>query len=1144
MALEEKTPDAAAVSLTDRYVRREGRVLISGVQALVRLMLVQADRDAAAGRNTGGFVSGYRGSPLGTVDTTFASARSLTEPRGIKVMPAVNEELAATAVAGTQHMLMTGRARVDGVFALWYGKGPGLDRAADAIRHGNLQGSSPAGGVLLAVGDDHTAKSSTLVVSSDETVASLAVPLFYPADAREVVEFGLHGFALSRHSGAWAALKIVTDVADASRVVATDELARDPILPPQPDVPGGLHFRWPDTPAEQEARHHNHRLPAVLDYVRANGLDRALHRTPASRIGIVAAGKPWLDLIDALHLLGIEEGQLPALGIALYKPALIWPLEPASLRDFALGLDRLIFVEEKSGLIEAQAKAQLYGQDGAPHILGKCDADGNPLFPATGELTPESIAALLAKLLPLPAGSQEAGALLADQASFAAPVALRRPFFCSGCPHNRSTVLPQGSRALSGIGCHGMASMLRPNHSGFCQMGGEGVHWVGLAPFTDEPHVFANMGDGTYFHSGILAIRQAVAAGVNLTYKLLYNSAVAMTGGQPVDGELSVEQMIEQVAAEGVAGIVLATDDPGRYPKGHPARARVEKVVHRDDIEALQVELRDRTGVTVILYEQMCATEKRRLRKRGKLAEPPQRVFINARVCEGCGDCSVKSNCLSVEPLPTPDGVKRRINQSSCNKDMSCLNGFCPSFVTVEGGAPRKAGGADPADLPAPPAPVPLTADPVQRILAGGIGGTGVVTIGALLVMAAHMRGLNAGVLDQVGLSQKGGAVTSHINFGSGNIAALRIPPRQAGLIIACDQIVGNARDVMAAIDPGRTFVVANADTAVTGDFTSDRSAIVDATLLHRRLMARAGQDNFAAHPFTRLAERLLGDAIGANLMMLGYAWQRGWLDMDGDAFDAAIRLNGVGVGMNRAALLWGRLLAIDPAPVLRSAGLGEAQEETAEALIARHIADLTQYQNASYAARYGAAIDRIRRAEAALNGGTALTEAAARSLYKLMAYKDEYEVARLYTDGAFAKALAEQFDGDVRLQFHLAPPLIAKRDPLTGHLRKRRFGKGTMPLFRLLARMRFLRGTAFDIFGFTHERREERALATEFLHIVETLASGLTAANSDAALAIARLPMEVRGYGHVKEQALARYRADMAAHLSRFAAPGLPVAA
>ncbi|ARU17141.1 indolepyruvate ferredoxin oxidoreductase family protein [Croceicoccus marinus] len=1135
-----------AVTLTDRFERRQGPILISGVQALVRLMLLQADRDRAAGLVTGGFVSGYRGSPLGTLDQAFASARKYTAERGIEVMPGVNEELAATAIAGTQQIDTTPDAKVAGVFSLWYGKGPGLDRAADAIRHGNIQGASQFGGVVLAVGDDHVAKSSTIACYSDETVASLHVPLFYPADPREVVEYGLHGFAMSRHTGSWAAVKIVTDVADSARTVAADELAFAPSLPPIAGAPRGVHFRWPETPLEQEAKQIEVRLPAVADYVLANGLDKAFNRTDASRIGIIAAGKTWNDLRSALDMLGLDDAALQERGIALYKPAMIWPLEQRGLSAFAEGLERLLVLEDKGGFIEGQVKSILYGKSGFPAVAGKKDFEGSPLLPAVAELTPEKITVAIGRIARLGPEERELPeqlrALLETANAAQGSAVLRKPFFCSGCPHNRSTVLPDGSRAYSGIGCHGMSTSLRPRHSGFCQMGGEGVHWVGLSRFTNEDHVFANLGDGTYFHSGILAIRQAVASGANLTYKILYNSAVAMTGGQPVDGELSVEQMAEQLRAEGVRKIVLVTDDPDRYA-GHallkaagPRGPMIERVEHRDDIDAVQRDLRTEKGVTVLLYDQMCATEKRRLRKRGKMAEPSRRVFINTAVCEGCGDCSVKSNCLSVEPEHTPLGVKRKINQSTCNKDYSCLTGFCPSFVTIEGASPRKAANSQALAGMAPLPEIRTVAPEENRnILVTGIGGTGVVTIGALIAMAAHIEGRKAGVLDQVGLAQKGGAVTSHIHVGPDDIHALRTRAAGADLLIACDEVGGNSRDAIAAIDPGRTRVVANSDMAITGDFTGNRDMVIDAAPFERNLSEKAGVGNFAAFPFTRLAERLLGNAIGANLMMVGYAWQSGWLYLDADALDAAIELNGVALAMNRSAIEIGRGLAQNPDAVMQAAGLADPAAEQLDDVISRLAADLERYQDSAYSERFLSIVATARDGASALGGGDGFVDAVARSLYKLMAYKDEYEVARLYTDGRFADALREQFEGGGKPSFYLAPPFLARRDPVTGQARKRKFGPWVFTAFRILARMKHLRGGPLDVFGKTHERRMERALIERFEAIVAELAGALCPANLDLARQIAAMPMEIRGYGHVKEAAVTAFDAELPSRMSAF---------
>ena len=1128
-----------SVQLHDRFTMRSGGAVITGVQALVRLMLLQADRDRAVSLNTAGFVSGYRGSPLGTLDMAFAGAAPLPENAGIKVMPAVNEELAATAIAGTQQIEQSPGRKVDGIFSLWYGKGPGLDRAADAVRHGNAQGSSRLGGVVVAVGDDHAAKSSSLACYSDDMAVSLRLPLLSPSTPHEIALYGLHGFAASRFSGSWIALKIINEVADSTQTIATDELEQ-PFVIPEQGPKADVHFRWPTAQLEQEAIQLDYRLPAVLDYFRANTLDRIMYKDAASKIGLIAAGKSWPDLLEALRLLGLDEARLHERGIALYKPAMIWPLEPQMLGKFADGLEEIIVIEEKTGLIEDQIKKLLYGLAKPPLVIGKRRLDGTVLFQATGDLNPEMISVGLGRHL----GSdvpdmgrrlERVERAISAHVEFAVPPAVRKPFFCSGCPHNRSTVVPEGSRATAGIGCHGLAAWMRSDTTTFSQMGGEGMHWVGQAPFTDEPHMFANLGDGTYFHSGILAIRQAVAAKVNITYKLLYNSAVAMTGGQSFDGEMTVEQLIAQLRAEGVQTIIVSTDDPNRYPGGSEVRTLADRVEHRDDLEALQRELRERPGISVIVYEQMCATEMRRLRKRGKLDDPATRVFINDLVCEGCGDCSVKSNCLSVEPVETDFGTKRRINQATCNKDTSCLNGFCPSLVTVTGGTLRSNDGARNVERPMPhQLAKPATPAGHKRILVAGIGGTGVVTIGALLSMAGFLGKRKVAVLDLLGAAQKGGAVTSHVHVSDGEIAALRIPAGEADVVIVCDQIVGNTRDVIAAIDREKTFVLANADVAITGDFTKDPAAISDSSLLARRLSKQAGEGRFIAIPFTRLAESLVGDAIGSNLMMMGYAYQLGWLPVDMLSVQQAIELNGVGKKMNLAAFEWGRQLAHDSVAVFQIAGLGmsDASVTPVGEIIEQRAEFLSAYQNRSYAERYRTFVARVQAAEGQVSQATELTEAVARSLFKLMAYKDEYEVARLYRLTAFSEKLGAQFEGDYKLTFHMAPPGLSRRDRVTGHLRKRSFGQWILPALGLLAGARVLRGTIFDPFGRSAERRMERALISEYETLMEDIIKKLSKAALPHAVSIAKMAMAIRGYGHVKDASIVKYREQLSATL------------
>jgi indolepyruvate ferredoxin oxidoreductase len=1134
-------PATPSALVREKYSKRSGTVLISGVQALVRLTLVQAERDRRSGLNTGGFVSGYRGSPLGTLDTAFRTIPKLLEEHRIVLRPAVNEELAATAIGGTQHLQLTHGAEVDGVFGLWYGKGPGVDRAADALRHANYAGASRHGGVVVAVGDDHQGKSSSLVVNSNGICASLNLPLFFPSDPGEVLVFGLHAYAASRLSGSWIALKIVPEVADGTQTIDADDgkisITRPDVVQPL----DGLNIRWPDTLLEQEHRQHRYRLAAVQRYVRANGLDRTRLKGPRARIGIVSSGKSWRDLAEALELLEIDDAKAESIGVAFYKLAMIWPVEPEGLRAFADGLDSLIVIEEKGPFIASQVRNLLYDLDSAPRI--DCiSVGGQEFLPDDGVMSPELLAHRLGGML----GDSSGDDTLQDRANWfgrelqvsraTPPPVIRKPHFCPGCPHSTSTALPPGSRASGGIGCHSMAVWIADRTAIWVQMGGEGVQWTGLAPFTREKHVFANMGDGTYFHSGSLAIRQAVAARSNITYKILYNSAVAMTGGQKIDGDLTVPVLIAQLQAEGVKLIRIVTDDVDKYRSAD--QAVTVPIDHRDDLDRVQRELRESPGVSVLIYDQMCAAEMRRQRKRGLIADPQRRVLINELVCEGCGDCSVQSNCLSIEPVDTPFGVKRRINQSSCNKDTSCTRGFCPSFVTVEGG--RLRGPALPSleGLLERAVPEPLTreARPHTRIVVAGIGGTGVITIGALLATAAHLRGRAAAVLDETGMAQKGGAVLSsiHIANDAAEIKSLKVSACSADLILACDQIVSNGADVMYAIDPGRTQVVANADVAITGEFT--RSGIsADRGLLHRRIADRAGEERVHSMAFSALSERLLGDEMAVNLMMVGFAYQNGMLPLDGAAIDTAIEANGVSVAMNRRAFHIGRLLAIDPQSVLGTAKLAANSIESLEETMTRLSRFLTDYQDARYALRFASMVDRVHRAERAVAQSDALTIAAAKSLFKLMAYKDEYEVARLYTDGSFSKKLHETFEGEFRLKIHLAPPLIARRDALSGHLRKQAFGAWILTAFRLLAKCRRLRGSWADPFGRTAERRTERALIVAFEAALQELSRNLRPENLGLAIEIASLPLAIKGYGHVKEASVRTYRDRLEALLGHF---------
>jgi indolepyruvate ferredoxin oxidoreductase len=1157
----------ATITLDDKYTLEKGRIYLTGTQALVRLPLLQRQRDVAAGLSTGCFISGYRGSPLGGFDQALWGARRFVERNHVKFQPAINEELAATAAWGSQQIGLFPGAKYDGVFALWYGKGPGVDRSGDALKHGNSAGTAPHGGVLALAGDDHTCKSSTLAHQSEFAFVDALIPVLNPAGVEDILDLGLYGWAMSRFSGCWVALKTVAETMDSSASIAVDPGRVDIILPEDFTMPpGGLNIRWPDPPLDQEARLHRFKIPAAIAFARANRLDRVVIDAPRPRLGIVTTGKSYLDVRQALEELGIGDEEAAVLGLRLYKVAMPWPLEPDGISRFADGLEEVLVVEEKRAVIEPQLKEQLYNRptDRRPRVLGKVNEAGEWMLPSNGELSPAQIARAIARRLValgsphwlaervarLDARERQIGGTAGGNV---VPFA-RTPYFCSGCPHNTSTRVPDGSRALAGIGCHYLSQFMDRNTATFTQMGGEGAAWIGQAPFVDTPHVFANIGDGTYTHSGILAIRAAVAAGVTMTYKVLFNDAVAMTGGQPLDGGLTVPRVAAQLAAEGVRRIVIVTDEPHKYPPGteFPQGASVR---HRDELDAVQRELREEAGVTAIVYDQTCAAEKRRRRKRGRFPDPPQRVFINDLVCEGCGDCSAASNCLSVVPVETEFGRKRAIDQSSCNKDFSCLNGFCPSFVTVHGGGLRKRNAADLSggDLPPLPEPtLPALAEP-YGILVTGVGGTGVVTIGALLGMAAHLEGKGVAVLDQLGMAQKGGAVMSHVRIAESpeQIHAVRIAAGSARLLLGCDLVVSASAEALSKAAPGTTRAVVNKHQIITGEFTRNPDLAFPADELRAGVAAAVGQGGADFIDATGLATGLLGDSIATNLLMLGYAYQRGLLPISAAAIEQAIELNGVAIDFNRDAFLWGRRAALDPVAVEARAtpprGVPDTHRlsESLDEIVARRVAYLTQYQNAAYAEDYAARIARLREVEAARVGDAmTLTEAAARALFKVMAYKDEYEVARLYAETDFAARVAEEFEGPYELRIHLAPPLLARRDPATGHLKKRVYGPWMLGAFRVLARLRRLRGTAFDPFGRTAERRAERRLIAEYRTVLDEIERGLAPGNHAVAVELARLPLDIRGFGHIKQESQRSAKAREAGLLVRFRAPTPPALA
>ena len=1142
------------ISLDDKYDLAQQHVFITGTQAIIRMMLMQHERDRRAGFKTAGFISGYRGSPLGALDQQVAKARKMLEPAHIVFQPGINEELAATACWGTQQAEMRGEGRFDGVFALWYGKGPGVDRSGDVFRHANMAGTSPKGGVLALMGDDHTAESSTTAHQSEFTFVDVMMPILSPAGVQEILDYGLYGYAMSRFCGTWVALKGVKDTVESTAIVDAS-LDRITITTPTDfTMPqGGLSIRPRDGILEMEARLQDYKRDAMIAFLRANPINRMILSGGAKpRVGVITVGKSYLDVRQALEELGIDEVRANALGLRLYKIGCPWPIEPDGLKAFAKDLDLIIVVEEKRSLIEVQVREELYGSAHQPIVVGKKDEAGQWLFPVKGALDPNDIAIAIGERVLRYHDDADLKARLARlrtaQHTLAEvqDVATRIPYFCSGCPHNSSTIVPEGARAYAGIGCHYMVQWMDRATEGFTQMGGEGANWVGEAPFSKRGHVFQNLGDGTYNHSGVLALRFAISSKANVTYKILFNDAVAMTGGQRHDGGLTVDQLAAQVSAEGVKALAIVSDDPDKYG-GHSFPSGVT-FHHRSELDLVQRRLAEIEGVTAVIYDQTCAAEKRRRRKRGEMPDPDKRVIINELVCEGCGDCSQKSNCVSVQPVETEFGRKRMIDQSNCNKDFSCVQGFCPSFVTVHGARVKKAkvnsvtvNDSEWGVLPEPHTAMP---DRPYAIIVTGVGGTGVVTIGAILGMAAHLEGKGCGMIDMAGLAQKGGAVYSHVKLAKtpDDIHAIRVAAGEADLVLGCDLVVTGTKKVLAGARPGETMIVVNTAEVMPGDFVRNPDFSLPSERIKRAVLSIVGRENAAFVNATGIATALMGNAIAANMFVLGYAFQKGRVPLSSDAIKRAIELNGEAVQMNLQAFEWGRRAAIDlprvealAAPALKGTKARQLAE-TLEEKIARRVEFLTAYQNRAYADRYLRQVEAVRAAEARVTPGeTGLTEATVKNLFKLMAIKDEYEVGRLYSDGAFQKQLASAFEGDLKLEFHLAPPLLGHRDPQTGLPTKTTFGPWVMHAFRALAALRGLRGTVFDIFGRTDERKMERKLLADYEGLLVELCSALTPANKPIATALAALPDKIRGFGHVKERNVHSAKAEEAALLRQF---------
>lgn len=1130
------------ISLDQKYTQESGHIFLTGIQALVRLPMAQIRRDRAAGLNTAGFVTGYRGSPLGGYDQQLVAARKHLEQYNVKFQPGVNEDLAATAIWGSQQLNLSPGAKHDGIVGIWYGKGPGVDRCGDVFRHGNAAGSAKNGGVLCLAGDDHGAKSSTVPHQSDHAFISALMPYLYPSSIHEMIQMGLLGIAMSRYSGCWVGMKVITETVETTAEINLADELTPFVIPTDFEMPpGGLNLRWPDDRYEQDRRLQDYKGFAAIAFARANKINRVTMDSPNARFGIMASGKSYEDVRQALRELGITEQVAARIGLRLYKIGMPWPLEPEGVRQFAVGLQEIFIVEERREIVENQVKQELFNwrDDVRPRIIGKMDDHDKRFLPFAEELGVANIATSLADRLLAMEIDPEIAALIraradwfhgrsASQVQPAVPIA-RVPYFCSGCPHNTSTKVPEGSRAMAGIGCHFMALWMDRNTETFTHMGGEGVTWVGIAPFTDEKHVFVNLGDGTYFHSGSLAIRQAVASKANITYKILYNDATAMTGGQHVDGELSPQQITFQLHSEGIRDIYLVSEHPDDYPSS--AIAPGTKTAHRDDLDTVMKTLRETPGCSAIVFVQTCAAEKRRRRKRGLMEDPARRVMINPAVCEGCGDCSVQSNCISVEPLETELGRKRAINQSSCNKDYSCVKGFCPSFVNIDGGKPRKRAAMDVSslmgDLPEP-ASRPTLEKP-YNIAVGGVGGTGVLTIGALLGMAAHIEGKASMILDMSGLAQKGGAVLSHVRLSQNtdDVKTSKIVTGSADLLIAADEVMAISKETISLCDSSRTHGVVNTHLIPIADFIHNRDFDFQNRKVDSVLQGALTKDS-AFMDFTKVAEGLLGDAIATNMMMMGYAYQQGRLPLSAESLLQAIEVNGVSIKMNTQAFQLGRLAAADPA---RLAQMIKGKDETTapksldamslDEIVAHRSQLLTDYQNANLAGAYRKVVDQVKAVAKQHGFDEQLPRAVAINYAKLLAYKDEYEVARLFTDGRFQKMLREQFEGDYKISFNLAPPILSSELDTQGRPLKREFSARMLTLFRLLAKMKGLRGTPFDVFGYNKDRKMERELIAGYERDIETVLRLVSPANIDIAVELLSLPDRIRGYGPVKEKAV-----------------------
>jgi indolepyruvate ferredoxin oxidoreductase len=1128
--VEEDRMSTQKISLNDRYDLEKTPILLNGTQALVRLMLMQKARDVAAGLNTAGLVTGYRGSPLGAVDMQMKRAEKLLTQSDVTFQYGLNEDLAVTALWGAQQAEIRGEGKYDGVFGLWYGKGPGVDRSGDALRHANMAGSSKHGGVLVAMGDDHTGESSTVLHQSEWSLLDCYLPIVSPAGVQEILDYGIYGYALSRFSGLWVGLKTMKDTIEVTSVVDGDP-NRIALKTPDIDLPAdGLNIRLDDDRFRQEDRIIDHKRFAAEAFSHANKMDKRVWGKPGAKIGFVAAGKNWLDLVHALSLLNIDKNMAERLGITTYKVGQTWPMDMKGFNAWAEGLDLIVVVEEKRKLIEIQIKEAIFDDRRGRRVYGWYKGGAGTmhreeLFPTKYALDPIMIAEKLGNILIEEGRDAEAiraGLAQLDdarRADNAEEIAARLPYFCSGCPHNSSTKLPEGSRAYAGIGCHFMVQWMDRETVGFTHMGGEGANWIGEAPFSKRRHVFQNLGDGTYNHSGVMAIRAALAEGTNITYKILYNDAVAMTGGQQAEGGLTAHQIAHELTAMGVKTIAVVYDEKEDVDaKLFPSGMRMHE---RADLMKVQREFEDVEGVSAIIYIQTCAAEKRRRRKKGLFPDPDQRVFINSDVCEGCGDCGVQSNCVSIVPKETELGRKRAIDQSSCNKDFSCVNGFCPSFLSIEGARIKKSATAS-LELPELPDPQLPAINGTHNVVITGVGGTGVVTIGAVLAQAAQIDGKGAGMMEMAGLAQKGGAVHIHCRLANRpeDISAIRVATGEAHALIGGDLVVSAGAKTLGLTSTGRTGAVVNSHEIITGEFTRNTDFSLPSDRLQVALQARL-RDRVDLFDASELARVSMGDSIFSNMMVFGAAWQRGLIPVSFDAIKQAIELNGAAVEKNLRAFDIGRWAVLYPEDAARLLTPSVVQlPKSLDDKIAYRRARLVEYQGKRLVKRYDKLLSGI--------SDVRLKEAVAKGYHKLLTYKDEYEVARLLLSSR-EKAEAE-FEGDLKISYNLAPPILGGKDA-NGRPKKRKFGPSTERLFRILAKLKSLRGTPLDLFGYTAERKMERALIKQYEADMKAWLPKAESVDRDALVALAELPLQIRGFGPVKrksEQQAAKRREEL----------------